>query len=309
MPIRTWGQVLRYLSGQPLALLERITPDTASQIREIRLRSMRPLCVVTQDGEYAVRSDGTLTAKHGGEALVTRQTIEEIFRSICSYSVHSHQQDIVQGFVTLHGGHRAGVTGTAVMTGEQMTNVKNISSINIRIASQIPGCAQPLVDALPTSPFPSVLVSGAPMSGKTTILRDICRILSDTYRLKVALVDERGEIASVCDGVAQNDVGVSTDVLDGYPKAQGMEIAIRSMSPNVIVCDEIGCAADADSVLSCMNAGVSVVASVHAGTLEELYARVHIAPLLRQGVFRYVAILGTGKDVGQVRQLVQLPDG
>ncbi len=176
---------------------------------------------------------GRLLAPH---ISLLEHTVQEIRLRAARYSVYARQHELQNGFVTLRGGHRMGVCGTAVMQGGSVLNVRHISSLNLRIAREHRGCGKKLFAQL-RGKSGGVLLCGAPCSGKTTLLRDLARLFSAEDGRQTALIDERGEIAAVCDGVPQNDVGFC-DVFDGYPKAQAMEQALRSLSPQVMICDE-----------------------------------------------------------------------
>jgi len=236
-----------------------------------------------------------------GDRLCTAGDIDFTFCAVCDNSVHSFEEQIRNGFVTVKGGHRAGLCGTAVNRGGKIKTLKNISSINFRIAGQVRGCAESICREVFADGPCGVLVAGAPMSGKTTVLRDMCRYLAGRYR--VALVDERSEIAAVYGGVPRNDTGLMCDVFDGYSKAEGIMTAVRTMSPQIIICDEIGGKKDVRAVMDSINSGVFIAASVHAGTPEELAGRKKIMRLVRTGCFRYIVFLEMPGRTGRVMKL------
>ena len=196
-------------------------------IAEIRLRTGRSACAVMTDGRLVKCS-----------APFSRQDIGECFLELCGNSVHSFAREISEGYITLPGGHRVGFCGTAVEQGGRLFTLKDISSLNIRFAREVRGCAEELCARAFSGGLCSLIVCGKPLSGKTTVLRDIARILGDTRR--VAVVDTRGEIAGVYGGVPALDIGENTDVLNGYSRGEGIMCALRSLSPEVIICDEIG---------------------------------------------------------------------
>ena len=236
----------------------------------------------------------------------TREDIDETFRGICSYSVYSHQNEIKNGFITLSGGHRVGLCGTAVTSNGSIGSLRDISSINIRIARQVYGCANAVLQAVGKNLREGVLIAGAPASGKTTILRDMARQLSSGLCgdvRKVAVVDERGELAGTYRGVPQNDLGPCCDVLDGYPKGEGILQAIRSLSPEFIICDELGGLADVEAAAQGLNAGVGMISSVHAGNVRELLRRQQAVSLLHTGAFGYVVLLEGSREPGRVAEV------
>ena len=179
----------------------------------------------------------------------------------------------------------------------EVETIRYVSSLNIRIAKQVLGCGQALYEKLFAQSRQSVLLLGPPASGKTTMLRDLCRLLGGRYR--VSVVDERGELAACRQGIPAYDLGAMTDVFDGYPKDQGMQIALRVMTPDYIICDELGSEAETAAVLASMNSGVSILATAHAGSLAQAERRPQLRCLLEAGVFRWAVLLGgCGQVVG-----------
>ena len=225
--------------------------------------------------------------------------LDEVVRKICEYSVYSRQNEIVNGFITLRGGHRAGICGTAVLRDGEMSNVRCISSVNLRFAREIRGSADQLLHSVKDISG-GVLICGEPSSGKTTLLRDLARQLSADRN--VALIDERGELAACIGGMPQNDVGLC-DVYDGYPKAEAMRHAVRTMSPDVLICDEIGTDEEA-SLRNCLRGGVAVIATAHIRHREEL--RRH--PAFRTGAFSTVVFLSGRQNVGEIISVQSVGD-
>ncbi len=233
----------------------------AQKITEIRLRVNRPVSVQCTAERYFISNTGSPTAFCSDSMLkADRQTIENVVHTICDYSVYSRQNEISEGFVTLRGGHRAGICGTAVLSSGTVSNIRDISSVNLRIAREVRGCADGFLLRNPDLRG-GVLICGAPNSGKTTFIRDLARQLSYSY--KISLLDARGELAACVGGEPQNDVGLC-DVYCGYPKSVAMLQAVRSMSPDIIICDEIGSAKELEALEECRRCGVSVVATAHA---------------------------------------------
>ena len=293
----SFQQILPYLTPelrQPLARL----PDT-DFLQEIRLRRGRTMQVIRQGQAYTVTQTGSLTAPQQTGITVTGQALEAVFRNLCAHSVHSCQDAIRQGYLTIAGGNRAGLCGTAVLRGQQTDSVRDISSVNLRIASERIGCAEQLAaeigDPRQTG---GVLLAGAPASGKTTLLRDLARILGN--RMRTCILDERGELAAAHSGIPQFTLGAQTDVFDGYPKAEAIAIAVRVMSPELLICDEIGGNAEAEMLLSTMHTGVTLIASAHAADLQTLLMRPQIRRLTDAGIFRRAFLLGTGVRCGQL---------
>lgn len=289
-------------------VLKALPVDVRAEVSEIRLRVGQPLSLWGDGSTWFVTASGIgLTPAHA--VIASRADLSESFRILCSYSIYSHQEQIRAGYVTLPGGHRAGIGGTAVLKNGEIAGMRDITSLNIRIARQVEGCADALFRRL-GSLEGGLLLAGPPASGKTTLLRDIARQLSGGTHgpvHKVTVVDERGELCGAHQGVYGNDLGPCCDVLDGFPKAEGMLLAVRSLSPEYIICDELGGAREAAALTESVNAGASVVASIHAGSLRELAARPQVWPLLESGAFAYVALLDKGRP-GRVRDVVKAGD-
>ncbi len=264
------ASVLKMKSLQKIRITEPF-----SSIVEIRLRAGRPAVLVDIFREMQVCS-GVLTAEDIGEC----------FTEICQYSVHSFQSDIAEGFITLDGGHRVGICGTAVKNGGKIEFLKNISGLNIRIAHEVVGCSDELFKRVFSGEPRSLLIGGKPLCGKTTVLRDLARKLGEKRR--VTIIDSRNEISASVGGTPSLDVGLNTDVLCGCGKSEGIMLALRSMSPEVIICDEI--ADDEKAVEEALFCGVKVIASAHGGSFAELTSRPHIGRLVP--LFEYTAILG-----------------
>lgn len=260
--------ITRYFFGRSGEAVRKISDVLMADIQEIRLRVNRPAAATVMGAVRYITESGQLTYNPDSSVTVSEQDLRRSFEAVCQYSVHSFQNDILSGFVTLRGGHRVGICGTSIMRGGAVENVKNISSMNFRIAREISGCAEELCRRVFDSGLCSVLIAGAPASGKTTMLRDTARILGGRYR--TAVIDERGELAAVMNGVPQNNVGINTDVFDGYDKPGGINTAIRVMSPQIIICDEIGSAADLTAIRAAASSGVCAIASVHGSNMDEL---------------------------------------
>ena len=257
--------------------------DIQKNAREIRLRAGRKICVIYGNKLYNVNK------------ILDSDEIQECFKSICGYSVHTHLHEIIQGFITMSGGHRAGLTGTAIYDeSNKLINLRAISSINLRISRQIRGVAQELIDML-KGKLGKLLIVGAPASGKTTLLTDIVKHLECRI---VSVVDSRGEIASCLNGTPQHNVG-NADVFDCWNKEDAIVSAIKTMSPEFIVCDEIGNEADIKAVEACV---------AHAGNFQDMVKRDVIKKILKTGAFENIAILKGKFEPCKVESIVKVSD-
>mgnify|MGYP003530796288 CR=1 FL=1 len=281
------------------------------RIREIRLRTNKPVVVITDKGTEFLLSPNRLTQVYSELILKTDETeINEIFRRLCGYSVHSFTDAINRGYITVSGGHRAGVAGTAVSENGEITAVRDINSVNLRIAREIKGAADEIYKLYFMHSVTSLIIACPPASGKTTILRDLARQISGEERgrfLKTFICDERGEIGACFSGEIQNDIGINCDLITSYPKAQGIMIGLRSFSPDIICCDEIATDEESRAVEAGVNSGVSFILTIHARSEEELRTKPLIKRLLLSGEFDNVVLL-SGIEVGKIEKLFRAGD-
>lgn len=272
---------------------------------EIILRTDRPLCVECPKKRYYFTENGCITDTIFSQKMVEakKRSMLETFQNICNYSVYSHQNEINNGYITLKGGHRAGICGTAVIENKKIVSIKDITTINIRIAREFIGCSDDL--SFRVNPLLGVLICGAPCSGKTTLLRDYARQLS--YQYKVSLIDERNEISSNYNGTFQNDIGMC-DVYDSYIKEDAITHCVRSMSPDIVICDEISTISDIDTIKRSVNSGVSFIATLHAKNLEEMMKKDSIKKIIQTGAFTQFVFLSSRKNVGVIESVENLSE-
>lgn len=259
-------------------------PD-AGAMEELRLRCGQPPACRIAGKEHALPL-----------APVTQELLRGMLEQATQRSAYAMQEMTRCGFVTLPGGHRLGICGTAVVQNGTITALREPSSLNLRIARQPNGIADRLRDALWARPQ-SVLLCGAPGSGKTTLLRDLIRQLSDRFGWRICVVDERLELAACASGVPQFRLGVHTDVLSGAPKAAGIELLLRTMNPEWIAVDEITAEADIAAIRRASYCGVRFLATVHAADRRELESRPLYRALLQDGFFRMAAFLLPDRSV------------
>ena len=263
---------------------------------EIRIRTGLPLLVIggIRKEKYFLSANGKLVSAPSAY-LPPKDEINRIFASICRNSVYAYKEDIRNGFITLRGGHRVGIAGKMLPDG----SVYEVSSLNIRIARQVKGCAPSIIRYIIKNQDEvySTLIISPPACGKTTMIRDIARILGSGSKspyfkgANIGIIDERSEIAACYNGTPANDVGMMTDVYDACPKEKGILMMIRSMAPDIIITDEIGGPGDAAAVESAMNAGVKIIATAHGSRLSDLKVRREIAAMVNTGVFeKYITL-------------------
>ncbi len=281
----------------------RLPARAAARITEIRLRSGRPLALTAPGGALFLRRDGSaVECPVPGLLTVSHAQLQECFRALCGYSLHSFAACIANGFVPLPGGHRAGVCGTAYTDSDGSFTIRNITSINVRVARATARPPDARLLALLRAPRVGLLIAGEPGSGKTTLLRDAARALSDAGR-KTAVVDERFELAPVEQSGFCVDMPLHCDVLSGYPKHIGMQHALRALAPDVLLCDEVGALAEIEAVAEAANAGVGLITTIHARDMDTLRRRPQYAALMRTGAFTAVALLKGRAAPGEIEEV------
>lgn len=299
---RKLTEILRIV---PLSIrnnLLKATEGYIESIQEIVLRNERPVCVYITGEEMYLTQNGCLTRYVDSQPLVVSSTkdVTDCFNVACGYSVYSHLNEIKEGFLTVKGGHRVGISGTAVVASGSIVNIRDISTVSLRMAREVKGCGEEAASLLVKSNG-GLLICGSPCSGKTTVLRDVARILSSKHKYRVAVVDTRGEIAATSKGVNQMDLSMC-DVLDGYPRVNGIEQAVRTLSPNFVVCDELGNKEDASALMSAVNSGTRFVATVHASDKEELVNRKNINSILDTNAFDNIVFLKGCDTPGEISE-------
>lgn len=291
-----------------------LDPTLLRGTEELRLRVGQPLELCGQHGSCFLHKKDGITQHAADGFITTHDVLTQTVQNVSQHSLYAVEEELRRGFITIPGGHRVGVAGRVVVDGRsQVKSIRAISSLNIRIARAFPGVANNLRPYLyrKTDGQPqNVLILSPPQCGKTTLLRDIARQWSEnllTRRdlpVKVAIVDERSEIAGAVEGIPQFVVGPRTDVLDACPKAEGMLMAIRSLSPNVIVTDEIGREDDAVAIMEATHAGVAVITSAHALSIEDWRKRPHMDALFAARAFSRYVILSRRRGPGTIEAIL-----
>lgn len=273
-------------------LLLKLPVQEAETVQEIRLRPEAPVCLIEAGGVFFLGAGGFSRSLPDGAFRLTRGDFEGLFQKLCGYSVHAVQASIAAGYLSLPGGHRVGVGGTAVRQDGAVKAVREVSCLSIRVAHAVPGCANGLLEETGNGAR-SLILAGPPGSGKTTLLRDLARLLGGAQAgfKKVLLCDERGELAAVSGGLPQFQVGENTDVLTAYPKSLAIEIAVRAFSPDYIILDEVAAPQEAKAIAFAVNCGVRFALSLHADSDQALRAKPILRELLATGEFPRVLLL------------------
>ena len=271
-----------------------VTTYLTNQTEEIRFRRNRPVMLLESKKEILA------------PFISDKEVLDELIDNLTQNSLYTYFDDISQGYLTIEGGHRVGICGTGVYENGRITHIKDISSLNFRIAHEIKGCAESLYHTvIKSGSLPGVLIISPPGCGKTTLLRDFVRLISDRMEgSQVALVDERSELAGVHLGEAQNDLGKRTDILNGYQKSDGIRHAIRALSPTVIAVDEIGTKEDEDSLLYALHAGVTLLATVHGDSGGDFQK--NIRRLTEEKGFQYYVYLSRKNPKNRIEQIVSV---
>lgn len=287
--------VLDYFNDKLKNVFTAIDNNILSRINEIRIRRNREVIVVIKNTSYFIDYNGDIYDYPSSHCVfVNSEDFDEIFMNICDYSIYNNMDNLKKGFITLPDGSRVGVAGSAVIDDSKIISVKDITSLNFRISKQIKGCADEILNFLYVNSFPSIIIAGRPNSGKTTLLRDIARGLGSGFSnkyTKIAVIDERNEIAGKKNGEITMELGCNTDVLSSYSKAEGIEIATRTLSPEMIICDEISTIQEVESILYSFSSGISFALSVHISSKQDLLNKPIINILLKTKQFSYIVLL------------------
>jgi stage III sporulation protein AA len=290
------------------ALLSAINGDFKAKVNEIRFRSNKPVTLNTKEGVFYCTKNGRVTINYNDDLYFTDdRKMQEIVFSLARRSIHTYQDMLAKGFLPLKNGCKAGVAGCAVIKDGAVYSISSFNSVNIRISRDYFGCAKEIYKAVGEE-CESFLLVGQPLSGKTTLLRDLCRTYAGENSFepqKVVIVDERDEIASKSFGGGVN-VGVHTDVLSLFPKEVGIDIALRTLSPDVIILDDIGLDDAVSAMLSGMDSGVKFIATAHGNSLDEVLLRPNIKKLIDSRVFNKVVVLKGKENPCEVSEVIEI---
>ena len=284
-------EILRYFPNKIYQIFSNLlqeNPQIANELQEIRIRVDKPIILKLREKDIILQYN------------ILQTEIFQIVERLCENSIYAYKNQICEGFITIKGGHRVGLTGSCVIENGKITNIKYISSLNIRIAREVKNCStrilREIIDIENKTIYNSIIVA-PPGRGKTTILRDIIRRISDgieeiNFRGKTCgVVDERGEIAAMYKGAPQNDVGIRTDIIENVSKNKGIHMLIRTMAPEIIACDEIGSKEDVEAIHYALYSGVKGIFTMHGKNVEDIKNNKQIYELIENREIQKIVFL------------------
>lgn len=290
--------IIHFLPKNIASMIKNIPPDLKDDIEEIRIRIERPIEIIAKGTPRFL------------SYITQPEDAFQLMNKISHFSIYTLEEELRQGFVTVSGGHRIGLAGKVILEGGKVKAIRDISSFNIRIAREKIGIAEPVIPHIYQGNWLHTMVIGPPQTGKTTLLRDIARIISSGIPKKgieagkVGIVDERSEIAGCVNGIPQLTFGHRLDVLDACPKAEGMMMMIRSLSPDVLIVDEIGRKEDAEAIQEAVHAGIKLMMTVHGTNLEEIKKRPSLKGIIEQKLFQRFVVLSRNEGPGTVTNIL-----
>lgn len=291
-----YEEIMKVLPQDISRLIKNILLE--KQVQEIRIKINKPVIIYLAENEILL------------PYIVKEEEMKQILVKISNYSLYAYEEEIKQGYITIRGGHRIGIAGECIFVNGEIRTIRNISSINIRICREVIGCSNELMKFITFNDrVYNTLIVSPPKCGKTTILRDIARNISEGMPIiglkgkKVSIIDERSEIAACYNGVPQLNVGIRSDVLDNCLKREGMLMAIRSLSPDILICDEIGTKGDIEALKMAFNSGVNIVVTIHGYSIEDIYNRNIFKYLLENKILERIIILSNRNKVGNIEKI------
>jgi len=299
--------ISKYFKPNHAGVLESINQKDLNEIEEIRIRAEKSVVVHKSFGGKFLCLDGTLSCKNTQCLCLSFDEIDDLIAAFCQQSVFAHDKELKQGFLTIKGGFRIGISGKGIYKNDALYSLRDFSGINIRIPRELIGISKKLIPYIfYDGVFLNTLIVSPPNLGKTTLLRDITRCIGDgdsVKRIKSVIIDERSEIACINRGKPIYNVGEWTDVVDGIEKSVGIFMALRSLSPEVVITDEIGQKKDLDAVFELVNSGVKMIASTHAYSIEDIKNRCFFKKLLDERVVKRFVFLSDSLGKGTVKAI------
>jgi stage III sporulation protein AA len=290
--------ILKFLPKNIADQISKIPPSQKEELEEIRIRIDRPI-EITMKGAPMFLS-----------YIIRQEDAFNLLNKISQFSIYTLEEELKRGYITVSGGHRIGLAGKVILEEGKVKAIRDIASFNIRIAKEKIGIAEKIIPFIFNHSWMHTMIVGPPQTGKTTLLRDIARIISSgnqekgIYAYKVGIVDERSEIAGCVHGIPQMTFGHRLDVLDACPKAEGMMMMIRSMSPDVLVVDEIGRMEDAESIQEAVHAGIKLIMTTHGTSLEEAKNRPSLKSIIDQNIFQRFIVLSRAHGPGTITHIL-----
>lgn len=300
--MKSQEEVLKLL---PLNLAEELREIFINNlaVQEIRIKANKPVIVNLSYKEIILGF------------IPSIDDLKQILVRISNYSLYAYEEEIRQGYITIKGGHRIGIAGECVLNKGEIKTIRNISSLNIRICHEVKGCSNEVMKYITKNDsILNTLIVSPPKCGKTTILRDMARNISNgmpLYNLKgkkVSVIDERSEIASCFNGIPQLDIGIRTDILDNCFKKDGMIMAIRSLSPEIIICDEIGTYGEIEALNMAFNSGVNIIVTIHGYSIDDVYKRAVFKELLENSILDRIIVLSSRKGPGTIENIYSIEE-
>jgi stage III sporulation protein AA len=290
--------ILKFLPKNIADQISKIPPSQKEELEEIRIRIDRPI-EITMKGAPMFLS-----------YIIRQEDAFNLLNKISQFSIYTLEEELKRGYITVSGGHRIGLAGKVILEEGKVKAIRDIASFNIRIAKEKIGIAEKIIPFIFNHSWMHTMIVGPPQTGKTTLLRDIARIISSGNQekgisaYKVGIVDERSEIAGCVHGIPQMSFGHRLDVLDACPKAEGMMMMIRSMSPDVLVVDEIGRMEDAESIQEAVHAGIKLIMTTHGTSLEEAKNRPSLKSIIDQNIFQRFIVLSRAHGPGTITHIL-----
>jgi stage III sporulation protein AA len=290
--------ILKFLPKNIADLISKIPPSQKEELEEIRIRINRPI-EITMKGAPKFLS-----------YIIRQEDAFHLMNKISQFSIYTLEEELKRGYITVSGGHRIGLAGKVILEEGKVKAIRDIASFNIRIAKEKIGIAEKITPYIFRDFWMHTMIIGPPQTGKTTMLRDIARIISTgnhekgIHAYKVGIVDERSEIAGCVNGIPQMSFGHRLDVLDACPKAEGMMMMIRSMSPDVLVVDEIGRLEDAEAIQEAVHAGIRLIMTTHGSSMEEVRKRPSLKTIIDQNIFQRFIVLSRSQGPGTITHIL-----